>query len=75
MVLKESPYIFRTVFSDVGFNEGMHYWELHGMDLTENEIKTGVAIKREFNLNSAFCDYETGTFIIFIIGFAYYGLG
>ena len=75
VILKESPYIFRTVIGDVGFTGGVHYWEIHGMDFTENEMKIGVTTKREFNLNSAFCDYETGTFIIYIIGFAYYGLG
>jgi len=29
-------------------------------------LKIGVTLKRDFNLNSAFCDYE--------FGFAYYGL-
>ena len=33
----------------------------------ENELKIGVATKRDFNYNSAFCDYE--------FGYAYYGLG
>ena len=46
---------------------GIHYWEIHGDPRTENELKIGVSTKKEFNYNSAFCDYE--------FGFAYYGLG
>lgn len=67
VVLKESPYIFRSVIGDTPFTSGVHYWEIHAMDFTENEMKLGVTIKPDFNLNSAFCDYDTG--------FAYYGLG
>ena len=46
---------------------GINYWEIHGDPRTENELKIGVAAKKEFNYNSAFADYE--------FGFSYYGLG
>ena len=46
---------------------GTHYWEVHGDNRTENELKIGVACKTNFNYNSAFCDFD--------YGFAYYGLG
>jgi E3 ubiquitin-protein ligase NRDP1 len=64
--LKEGPYMFRTVLGDQGFTSGIHYWELQADPRTENEIKIGVSLKKDFNLNSAFCDYE--------FGYAYYGL-
>jgi len=62
VILKESPYIFRSVIADVSFTEGVHYWEIHAMDFTENEMKIGVTTKKDFNLNSAFCDYDTGIY-------------
>jgi hypothetical protein len=46
---------------------GIHYWEIIADDRTENELKIGIATKKDFNLNSAFCDFE--------FGYAYYGLG
>jgi hypothetical protein len=46
---------------------GVHYWEIIADDRTENELKIGIATKKDFNLNSAFCDFE--------FGYAYYGLG
>lgn len=45
----------------------MHYWEIQADPKTENELKIGVSVKRDFDLKSAFCDFE--------YGFAYYGLG
>jgi E3 ubiquitin-protein ligase NRDP1 len=65
--LKEGPYMFRTVFGDISFNNGIHYWEIHADSRTENELKIGVSIKRDINMNSAFCDTD--------VGFAFYGLG
>eukprot|EP01016_Furgasonia_blochmanni_P019859 TRINITY_DN2212_c0_g1_i2.p1 TRINITY_DN2212_c0_g1~~TRINITY_DN2212_c0_g1_i2.p1 ORF type:complete len:426 (+),score=62.76 TRINITY_DN2212_c0_g1_i2:154-1431(+) len=65
--LKESAYMFRTAISDTGMMSGQHYWEIVADANTENELKIGVATKKDFNYNSAFCDYE--------FGFAYYGLG
>lgn len=47
--------------------QGMNYWELVADERTENEMKIGVTTKKEFNMNSAFCDYE--------FGYAYYGVG
>ena len=46
---------------------GCHYWEIMADERTENELKIGVATKRDFNYNTAFCDFE--------YGWAYYGLG
>jgi len=65
--LKEGPYMFRTVFGETPFNGGVHYWEIHADNRTENELKIGVCIKRDINLNSAFCDTD--------VGYAFYGLG
>lgn len=67
VLLKENAYMFRTVISDVPMMSGIHYWELHADPTTENELKIGITTKRDFNYNTAFCDYE--------FGFAYYGLG
>jgi len=65
--LKENAYMFRSVLSDTPMMEGIHYWEIHGDQRTENELKIGVSMRKDFNYNTAFCDYE--------FGFAYYGLG
>ena len=46
---------------------GVHYWEIIADDRTENELKIGISTRKDFNPNSAFCDYE--------FGYAYYGLG
>eukprot|EP01017_Pseudomicrothorax_dubius_P032623 TRINITY_DN4289_c0_g1_i3.p2 TRINITY_DN4289_c0_g1~~TRINITY_DN4289_c0_g1_i3.p2 ORF type:complete len:143 (-),score=27.25 TRINITY_DN4289_c0_g1_i3:147-575(-) len=59
--------MFRSVIGDTAMNGGVHYWEIHADSRTENELKIGVTTRREFNINSAFCDYEHG--------FGYYGLG
>lgn len=48
-------------------NQGVFYWEIVADDQTENELKIGISTKRDFNFNSAFCDYEHG--------YGYYGLG
>lgn len=48
-------------------NSGCHYWEIHADERTENELKIGIATKRDMNYNSAFCDSD--------YGYAYYGLG
>ena len=46
---------------------GIHYWEIHGDQRTENELKIGITNKQNQNYNAAFCDFE--------FGWAYYGLG
>ena len=48
-------------------NSGIHYWEIHADPRTENELKIGVSTTKNFNYNSAFCDYE--------YGYSFYGLG
>eukprot|EP00829_Urostomides_striatus_P019563 TRINITY_DN7641_c0_g1_i1.p2 TRINITY_DN7641_c0_g1~~TRINITY_DN7641_c0_g1_i1.p2 ORF type:complete len:268 (+),score=55.89 TRINITY_DN7641_c0_g1_i1:3-806(+) len=65
--LQEGGYCFRTVLANIGFTSGIQYWEIHADSRTENELKIGVACKKNFNLNTAFCDYE--------YGWGYYGLG
>lgn len=67
LFLRESSYMFRSCISDLAFHGGVHYWEIHADDRTENELKIGVTKSRDFNLNSAFCDND--------FGYGYYGLG
>jgi len=64
--LKENAYMFRSVISTTPMTGGIHYWEIIADPRTENELKIGVATRRDFNYNTAFCDYD--------FGFAYYGL-
>jgi len=59
--------MFRTALAEMGFMSGTHYWEIVADERTENELKIGVSTKRDFNYNTAFCDFE--------YGWAYYGLG
>lgn len=35
---------------------GIYYWEIIADPRTENELKIGIATKRDFNYNSAFCE-------------------
>lgn len=56
MFLKESAYMFRTVLGDTAMYGGIHYWEIVADARTENELKIGLATKRDFNYNSAFCE-------------------
>ncbi|CAD8090661.1 unnamed protein product [Paramecium sonneborni] len=64
--LKEQAYMFRTAVATYGFEKGIGYWEIEADDKTENELKIGVSTCRDFNYNTAFCDFE--------FGWAYYGL-
>ena len=41
--IKEDEYIFRNIFGSVGFNEGIHYWEIVADARTEHELKIGVS--------------------------------
>lgn len=63
--LREQFYLFKTVISQQGFMGGVNYWEIYADAQTENELKIGVTLKKDFDLNSAFCDHA--------FGFAYYG--
>jgi E3 ubiquitin-protein ligase NRDP1 len=65
--LKENAYMFRSAISDTPMMGGIHYWEIIADPRTENELKIGVALKKEFNYDTAFSDYE--------FGYSYYGLG
>ena len=47
--------------------KGIHYWEIILDSRTENELKIGITTNKDFNNNSAFCDYE--------FGYSFYGLG
>lgn len=59
--------MFRTILGDTPMLNGTHYWEIHADDKTENELKVGIVTKKDFNYNTASCDFE--------YGYAYYGLG
>lgn len=41
--IQEDEYIFRNFFGDIGFNQGIHYWEIVADARTENELKIGVS--------------------------------
>jgi hypothetical protein len=47
--LKEDDYIFRTVYGNVGFTEGIHYWEIVADSRSEHEMKIGVSAQRAIN--------------------------
>ena len=63
--LKEQSYLFRSVLANTGFTSGVHYWEIVADSRTENELKIGVSTSKDFDYNSAFCDYN--------FGFSFYG--
>jgi len=44
--LSEDDYHFRTVYSNLEFNEGIHYWEIIGDSRCEHELKIGVSAKK-----------------------------
>ena len=60
VILKEGHYVFRSIISDTPMMSGCHYWEIIGEDFTENELKIGIVTRKEFNMDSAFCDYHFG---------------
>jgi len=65
--LKEDSFSFRSILGDQPMLGGIHYWEIHADNRTENELKIGVSLTKDFDLNTSFSDYE--------FGFAYYGIG
>ena len=50
--LRESNYCFRSVVTNFGFSEGVHYWEVVCDSASGNELKVGVTSKRNFNLDT-----------------------
>jgi E3 ubiquitin-protein ligase NRDP1 len=65
--LQETAYVFRSVLTEQGFTGGVNYWEIHADSRTENELKIGVSLRKNFDPNTAYCDFD--------FGYAYYGLG
>jgi hypothetical protein len=45
----------------------MHYWELAADARTDNEMKIGVTKSKDFDLKTAFSDYQ--------FGWGFYGIG
>ena len=43
LYLNEDDYLFRTVYSNLGLNEGIHYWEIIADARSEHELKIGVS--------------------------------
>jgi E3 ubiquitin-protein ligase NRDP1 len=67
LYLTEEEYVFRTVYGNTPFNEGIHYWEIVADARSEHEIKTGIATKREKNQDASFSDFQHG--------WAFFGIG
>jgi len=65
--LKENAYVFRSIIGDTPFMNGCHYWEITADPRTENELKVGLVLKKEFSMDTSFADYE--------FGYSFYGLG
>ena len=63
--LKEQAFVFRSAIGSTGFTSGVNYWEIIADARTENELKIGITSSRDFEMNSAFCDFP--------FGWAYYG--
>ena len=49
LYLKEDDYLFRTVYADIEFNEGIHYWEVVADSRSEHELKIGVSSQKIMN--------------------------
>lgn len=43
LYLLEEDYLFRTVYSNIELNEGIHYWEIVADARSEHELKIGVS--------------------------------
>jgi E3 ubiquitin-protein ligase NRDP1 len=67
LYLQEEDYLFRTVYSDVELNEGIHYWEIIADARSEHELKIGVSALKLMNQKAAFSDYD--------YGWAFFGVG
>ena len=67
LYLQEDDYLFRTVYSNIAFNEAIHYWEIIADARSEHELKIGVSSQKMVNQKAAFSDYE--------YGWAFFGVG
>lgn len=67
LYLKEDDYVFRTVYSSIELNEGIHYWEIVADSRSEHELKIGISSQKVINQKAAFSDYE--------YGWAFFGIG
>jgi len=65
--LKEDDYVFRTVYGNQPFKEGIHFWEIIADARSEHELKIGISGEIITNLKAAFSDYE--------YGWAFFGVG
>jgi len=59
--------VFKTVYGNLAFNEGIHYWEIIADARSEHELKIGLSGKILTNQKAAFSDYEHG--------WAFFGVG
>jgi len=41
--LQEDDYLFRTIYSSIELNEGIHYWEIIADARSEHELKIGIS--------------------------------
>ncbi|KRX08890.1 Concanavalin A-like lectin/glucanases superfamily [Pseudocohnilembus persalinus] len=57
--ISQSNYVFRSVLTNQGFSDGVHYWEIN-IGPKGNDLKIGVSCQTEFNYDSAFCDHKFG---------------
>ena len=55
------------MIGDKSFESGLHYWEIIADARTENELKIGVTKSKDFDLKTAFSDYN--------FGYAFYTIG
>lgn len=49
LYLQEDDYLFRTVYSSIELNEGIHYWEIIADARSEHELKIGVSGEKLIN--------------------------
>lgn len=67
LYLQEDDYLFRTVYSNIELNEGIHYWEIIADSRSEHELKIGISVQKLMNQKAAFSDYD--------YGWAFFGVG
>ena len=52
--IQEDQYIFRNFFGNIGFTQGIHYWEIVADARTENELKVGVSAINDLTQSPAY---------------------